>query len=681
MVHPEGLLMRLLFSFSCLLGCGLAIADTNVNSGPVQQHSLQEIVVKGQIINAEKTSYSATTLNQQDIREHSYSNTDELFKLVPGMAVRDLQLGGVANSIVIRGFGGGGHGGDLGAVIDGIPLNEAMSHADGYVDLNVLIPLETESFTVFKGPVSALYGNFNRGGLVNIQTRKSGNYAETDFTLGENELVDLQGAIGQAIGENQQFNAAAQYYQNEGYRPQSETERKTVSARWAIDATESLDIALSSRLHKAEADSASYLTYEQFKKDPYGIDPNVQNDGSEKNFATVRVDANYTISDHLKLLTFVYGTDQDFTRWFTRPVSATTWRQREETYDRSVFGAGTSLNGEQNIASVAVTYVAGVEGFHESTDYKFFDDLNYRERINPAGSDRETELNSASAFAEVEADFDPLAQLSFGLRADSFTGGCNKRGPETGSDPCYSLNKTEHISPKLGLRSLINDHLQLRASWSEGFALPNGFIKYSEGGQPLNENVFRQTEIGLHAIAGTLDFDIAAYRLTSTDEVRTVSPGIYENFGETLRRGVETTASWKPVEEFELRAIYGWTDTDIAKNANPAMEGLEVAGVPKNSTTLEMNIIPVQNWTINVAWRDVGAYQIDALNTLKADSYNTTDLNVAYTGKSPTPYRIYARIENITDREYATTESVIGSQHLVAPGAPRLFRTGIQLNF
>ncbi len=66
--------------------------------------------------------------------------------------------------IVIRGFGNGGHGGDLGAVIDGIPLNEAMSHADGYVDLNVIIPLEIDSFTVLKGPVSALYGNYNRGG-------------------------------------------------------------------------------------------------------------------------------------------------------------------------------------------------------------------------------------------------------------------------------------------------------------------------------------------------------------------------------------------------------------------------------------------------------------------------------------------------------------------------------------
>jgi hypothetical protein len=41
-------------------------------------------------------------------------------------------------------------------VIDGIPLNEANSHADGYVDSTVLIPLEIGGLTIYRGPVSAL---------------------------------------------------------------------------------------------------------------------------------------------------------------------------------------------------------------------------------------------------------------------------------------------------------------------------------------------------------------------------------------------------------------------------------------------------------------------------------------------------------------------------------------------
>src|SRR5688572_1286068 len=85
--------------------------------------TIDEVVVKGQLLHAEHSAFSATVLDNAVIREQALADVDELFRLVPGMVVRDLQLGSVASNIVIRGFGSGGHGGDLGAVIDGIPLN------------------------------------------------------------------------------------------------------------------------------------------------------------------------------------------------------------------------------------------------------------------------------------------------------------------------------------------------------------------------------------------------------------------------------------------------------------------------------------------------------------------------------------------------------------------------------
>ncbi|HEY0686055.1 MAG TPA: TonB-dependent receptor [Steroidobacter sp.] len=644
--------------------------------------AIDEVVVKGQLLRAEDSAFSATVLSTEAIREQAYADVDELFRLVPGMVVRDLQLGSVASNIVIRGFGSGGHGGDLGAVIDGIPLNEAMSHADGYVDLNAVVPLEIESFTVFKGPVSALYGNYNRGGLVDIQTRKSGEYAQTDLSLGSYDTVDLQGAYGTTLGETQQINLAGQLFRTDSYRPQSETQRGTFSGRWSAEVTPALQVALSSRYLQSESDSASYLTQEQFQSDRRGIDSRVQNDGADKEFLTVRGDVNYEITGDLKLLTFAYTTQQDFTRWFSRPVNATTWRQREETYDRSVFGAGTSLNGVTALASVPVSYIAGIETFRESTEYKFFDGLDRRRRIQPAQSDRETDLNSISAFTEVRANVHPLAQLSVGLRADRFTGGCELQGSETGTDPCGALNQAEHVSPKVGLHSQVTDWLQLRASWAEGFALPNGFVKYAIGGQPLDENIFRQTEIGARFVANdAFEFDLVGYRLKSTGEVRTVSPGVYENFGATLREGVEASARWRPMESFELAAVYGLTDTEVEQNADTRLLGLSVAGVPENSGSVDVTFRPFADWSINAAWRYVGEYEVDALNTLQADSYDLLDIGVSYTRPGERGYRVYARLDNVTDEKYATSVSVIGGQLLFAPGMPRSLRAGIQFDF
>lgn len=659
------------------VACGLAM----VSFGAAAE-TIDEVVVKGQLLRPEESAFSATVLDNVAIREQALADVDELFRFVPGMVVRDLQLGSVASNIVIRGFGSGGHGGDLGAVIDGIPLNEAMSHADGYVDLNTVVPLEIASFSVFKGPVSALYGNYNRGGLVDIQTRKSGNYAEADLSFGSYDTMDLQAAYGAAHGDTQQINLAGQLFRTDSYRPQSETRRGTFSGRWSANVTPDLQVALSSRYLQSESDSASYLTQAQFEADPRGIDPNTQNDGADKQFLTVRGDVNYRINDDLKLLTFAYTTQQDFTRWFSRPITTTTWRQREETYDRSVFGAGASLNGMTALASIPLSYIAGVETFRESTEYRFFDGLDQRRRVLPAQSNRETELNSVSAFTEVRASLHPLAQLSVGLRADRFTGGCELLGAETGADPCNALNDAEHASPKVGLNSQLTEWLQLRASWAEGFALPNGFVKYAIGGQPLDENVFRQTEIGMRfAAADVFEIDIAGYRLKSTGEVRTVSPGVYENYGATLREGIEASAKWTPVESFELSAVYGITDTEVEQNANARLLGLAVPGVPETSGSLEATYRPFANWSIDAFWRYVGEYQVDALNTLQAESYDLLDLAVSYANRGERNYRVYARLDNATDEKYATSVSVIGGQLLFAPGSPRTVRAGIQFDF
>jgi outer membrane receptor protein involved in Fe transport len=644
--------------------------------------TLDEIVVKGQLLQAADAPYSATTLTIDEIRDLAVGDTDQLFDRVPGMTVTDYQLGGVANAISIRGFGGGGHGGDLGAVIDGVPLNEAMSHADGYFDLNVITPLEIESFTVYKGPVSPLYGNFNRGGLLAIETRKGGDYAALDVGGGSFGTADLQAAYGTSIGSEQQVNLAARAYRSDGYRPQSRTERGTLAGRWSVHATPRLQLAVSGRYHKADSDSASYLLRSQWLVDPDGIDPNVMNDGAEKEFATVRVDVNYALGADLKALTYAYTTQQSFTRWFSRPVNATTWRQREETYDRDVYGVGASLNGRATMRGRPWKYVAGVETVRESTEYQFYDALDFRRRTLPAQSDRDTRLNNVAAFGELEAALHPLAQATLGIRIDRFTGGCRRLGPETGTDPCGSLNDASHASPKLGLRSQVLPSLLLRASWAEGFALPNGFVKYALGGQPLDETVFRQTEVGAHwQPADAFELDVAAYRIVSSGEVRTVSPGVYENYGATRRRGIEAAATWKPVDALRVVGVYGVTQTEITENGSAALLGKRVPTVPANSATVDVEWSPFGSWALTASYRFVGSYAIDAANTLASESYELVDLGVAYVSTRRLPYRAYLRVENVTDERYASTELLLGGQRAVAPGVPRAVRAGVQFDF
>ncbi|MBN7798741.1 TonB-dependent receptor [Parahaliea mediterranea] len=659
---------------------GLADAPAGGAGAPDSERlPIAEIVVKGQIMDRAETAFSATRFDATALREQKISQPEQIFDQVPGMSIRDYGLSGVANSFSIRGFGDGGHGGDLGVVIDGIPLNEAMSHADGYVDLNVIVPLEVGGMTVFKGPVSSLYGNYNRGGLVKVDTRKGGDYRDLDVSGGSDGLLDIQGAVGLEPAPGQALNLALQHYQSDGFRPRSDTRRDTLSGRWAFPLGADTRLALSGRWHDADSDSASYLTEADYRRDPYGINANVQNDGAEKSFATLRADLSHQLSSNLQLLGFLYGTEQDFSRWFSRPVGGGQWRQREESYDREVAGAGISLNGQHEAGGTPLTWVAGVESYREATDYVYYDGLDRRQRTGPAINDRRTELDSVSAFAELQAEWHPLFQPSLGLRYDRFDGDCRKQGPETGTSPCSELNDLDNLSPKLGLRSDWTDNLVARASWSEGFALPSGWIKYQSEAANLDPVTFRQLEAGITwTPIETLELDLALFEVDSDGEVRTVDTGIYENYGETERRGLEASAAWQPHPSLSLSAVYGVNDSEVLKNADPGLVGKEVGGVSDYSATLQAGWAFLPDWRVNLIWRAVGGYALNADNSAYADSYDVVDLELDWRINPRT--NLYARVDNLADEEYAPTRFMFGGENLFATGAPRQLRLGLQIS-
>lgn len=668
-----------LHAAACLLP-GLA---ATAHAEPV---TLESVVVKGQALRAAPSGYASTTFSAEEVRDKQVSQPQELFRWVPGMNVRSFGLGAVADSISLRGFAGGGHGGDIGMVIDGIPLNEAMSHADGYADLNVVIPLEIDALTVFRGPVSPLFGNFNRGGLVLIDTRKTGAYRQADLSIGSGATADAQVALGAPLAPGQQLNLAAQVHRTDGFRPQSDTWRGTLASRWTIDLAPALQAALSGRLHRGRGDSAGYLTEAQFARDPYGIDPRVRNDGAAKDYGTLRADLNWLIDPQLKLLSFVYGTQQDFTRWFTRPVSANDaadWAQREEAYERSVFGAGANLNGQARLAAGTLNWVAGVETFRESTDYQFHDNLAFRARVAPAILDRRSTLNSESAFAEVEAPLHRLFRPTLGLRYDRFGGDCTRNGPETGSDPCGPLARIDHLSPKVAVRADVLPPLRLRISWSEGFALPSNFVKYALGAATLEPNVFRQRELGAAlTLAERFTADLAFYRIDSTQEIRSVAPGVYENFGATERRGWEASLAWAPRDDLRASLVWARADAEVTANANAALLGRAVAGVPRHVATLALDWTPPLGLGGGLALREVGRYAVNPANTLFYYGFRTLDAALFYTGRlGAARYRATLRIDNALDEVHATSVSVIGGQLTFATGAPRTLRVGAQFDF
>jgi len=643
---------------------------------------LPAITVKGQALDTAQKPFSVTTLEGDELREQLMREVESLWSRVPGMHVTDYQINGVANAVVLRGFAGGSHGGDIAATLDGIPLNEAMSHADGYFDLNVVVPLELEQAAVHRGPTSVLQGNYNRAGLIELRTRRSGSYRDIDVTAGSHGLLDTQLAIGQALESGDQLNLAAQQVRGDGARPDAGFSSSTLSGSWKHRLTPRLDLALSGRWNEARGDSPGYLTEAQWRQDPQGQDARVVGDGSRKRFGTLRLDAGYDLGGGTRLLGFAYGTRQEFTRWFTRP-RASGWMQREEDYERSVRGAGMNLAGKAALGGGALDWMLGLEQVRESTDYGYWDGLDARRRTGPALDDRRTQLVNTAAYGQAGWQANDWLQATAALRRDRFTGSCRPLGPEDGDDPCGRMAGRSHASPKLGVSAQLGASMALRASWAEGFALPSDFAKYALGARELESNIFRQTELGLQwKPSAQWLVDAAVYRITSSQEIRNTAPGEYENFGATLRQGAELQLHWLPHSDWHIEWAWGRARSRVTQNADAALIGRQVSGVPGTTSTVHARWSPRADLTVHAVLRHVGRSALNAANTEWAGAYHWADLGLQY--RLPAGVARNASLSlwlrNAGNVRYASTTVLIGGERLVAPGAPRTLQLGLQVS-
>ncbi|MDO4762838.1 MAG: TonB-dependent receptor plug domain-containing protein [Flavobacteriaceae bacterium] len=169
---------------------------------PVKKDSvthIEEIYVRGQSLKTKNSTSTVNVITNDEIKNLVTEKPMRILEQIPGINITSYGQGGVADDFSIRGFGGAGHSGQAGVEIDGITLNEAEGHSDGYADFNVIIPLTLKKISVYKGPSSALHGRFAQGGTISLETRKGGNYQDLMLSGGSYNTFDAQYAQGNTI--------------------------------------------------------------------------------------------------------------------------------------------------------------------------------------------------------------------------------------------------------------------------------------------------------------------------------------------------------------------------------------------------------------------------------------------------------------------------------------------------
>jgi outer membrane receptor protein involved in Fe transport len=659
-------------------------AGVQAVGGAAEEVNMGTITVRGEGMREADKAFSVNSISQEAINGKNSASPITIIEEAPGVSVTAYQQGGVADVFTLRGFTGGGHGSDVAVSLDGINLNEGESHADGYVDTNIIIPLELESATVYKGPVSPLYGNFARGGAIAFTTRKGGEYTDIDLSMGSYRTYNAQAAVGAKLGDVQ-LNGALQGYESEGWRANSRYTKMNQALRAAYQLDDRSEIALSLRGHGGHWQAPGYVLWDQFKDEDRRRlqDPIVaqQQDTGEKQFGSQRLDYDHLFGDNLKLLTYLYNTDHKFTRFQTtlNVANPAATVQREFNYKRSVQAGGGSLNGRSQIAGLDSNWVAGIDYYHEETNTHQWNDITHVRQLEVA---QDKFINDTLTFyGQMDLDVDPRFRPSLGVRYDDFGG---KRTNElTGVK--NDQNDYSHISPKLGVRSAITDTWELRASAANGFALANG-VQAFDPNIDVDPTDFWQYEVGIngHPSQQVL-LDLSAFILNSSNEIQEDPPGSgqFENAGATRRRGVEGEVRYFPaaVSHLEFGVTFGFYDSEIRKNANPALVGNEISGLAKHVANFDVAYSPPEGLGGSLRLRSIGKWFANAANTVTYDGHDVLSGSVFYNfamadGKKA---RLYLDLNNLTNEVY--TENASGGPHPTQGAVPTSTSPMPPLNF
>lgn len=630
---------------------------------------LSAITIKGGGLNKRNSAITVNTVSASKIKNLGIYKPDDIIEEVPGIEVSNYSQGGTASAFTIRGFGGAGHGGDVAVSIDGVSLNESEGHADGYADMNVLIPLNISKVDVYKGPSSVLFGNFARGGALSFETRKGGEYQDISLKGGSFETFDVQAALGQPIhlknDKKIKSNFAVQLFRSKGFMANNENLRGNINGRLAYDISDNTDIALTLKGHASRWDAPGFIPGNSnviggdqfYSGDRFEQAVNAENDGGKKTFVSERLDFNHSFNDNLRLLVYGYSVQQNFTRF--QKFGLNQGGQEENENDRDVYSVGTSLNGKNEIGNIDFNWIAGAEYYNEFTNKRSWNTQNrVREETDPSKK-RRFRVQSVSFFAQGEFDIVKYFRPTIGFRYDTYAGSLKLRDPGQGGGE-LDLNNQSHLSPKLGFISSLFDGFDFRFSATNGFTIPEGVIRYDKD-TDIDPSEIWQYEVGLnYDNIAWLDLDVAGYILNTSSEFNEITPGSGEfiNSGKTQRRGIEVRARINPFSRFQFDGSFSYVDTEIKENPNMDLVGKELNGIPASITNLNANYTFKSGLGLRYKFKNIGKYATGADNLFYYGGYSVSDAEIFYNvplKNNLQAVQIYFQLNNVFNEKYATS--------------------------
>ncbi|SDE78778.1 Outer membrane receptor proteins, mostly Fe transport [Pricia antarctica] len=624
-----------------------------------------------------------------DIKTSPVKSSQEILRKVPGLIIGQHAGGGKAEQIFLRGFDID-HGTDIAINVDGLPVNMVShAHGQGYSDMHFIIPETIDNIDFGKGPYYAHKGNFNTAGYIDLRLRKQIDKNSISLEVGQFNSLRTTGMF--KIAESDYSNAyiASELVLSDGpFEASQNFNRINLMGRYNYSDRIDQDLTLTMSHFQSKWDASGQIpqrAIDQGLITRFGaIDDTEGGKTSRSNFLvnhTKQLNAHSSVKSKAYISKYDFELFSNFTFFLEDPVNGDQIRQYE---DRTIIGAETVYEHSIHVGDhdSQFKYEAGI-GFR-------YDDVNDVQLSRTAN--RQTLLERLAYGNVDEVNGYGFFDLTYkkdkwtinpGLRLDYFKFDYVNLLSETYDDK--SQDKL-FLGPKLNVIYAPGPNVQLYAKSGIGFHSNDTRVVIADTGEDILPLAFGADLGTLLKPMDRLAINAALWTLFLQQEfVYVGDAGIVEPSGKTQRYGVDFGLRYQLADGLYANADINYTHARSTEN--PAGENY-IPLAPDLTSSAGLSFRDIHNFSGGISYRYVDDRPANEDNSIVAEGYFVTDLNLNYSIKNWTLGLI---VENLFDTEWNETQFATESRLFnepqsveeihFTPGSPFYLRGKLSVTF
>ncbi|KGK64880.1 MULTISPECIES: TonB-dependent siderophore receptor [Xanthomonas] len=711
-VFPRRRMLHALPLLSLLAcACGIACAQ----AAQSQARDLDAVQVRSQytpyralsITGATKTDaplrdlpISARVLDRTLLEDASVTDLAGALELASGITKAN-NLGGLWDSYSMRGFTGDPN-------FSSDYMVNGFNASRGYNGLRDAA--NTQSIEVIKGPASALYGRGEPGGAVNIVTKKPLFQPQHSVDVSAGRFDSYRAAIDSTgpLSENVAYRLNLMHKDQHSFRDTVDSDSTLLapSLLWmpAPDTTVSYELE-AVRLHTpfdrgvtAIGGDANRLPASRFLGEPRDGDIDLHSTGHQV-FVVHGLDQTWSLQGGA---TYRDSGMRGFSTepWTLQADQRSLRRERRyRDYQGRDIAARAEVLGGFQAGRVTHNVLFGI-------DANRFDDSRFQQRARSAATpysidvlaprygvaqpgrlstitDTDERQQVWGVYAQDQIDLGARWKALLGLRYDHYQQDLDNHLRGTTQRASDGV-----VSPRAGMTFHVDDALSLYASAAAGFR-PNSGV--GANGQSFAPEKSRSLETGLKYVqpGDGLEATVAAFRIDKKN-VLSLDPADTSfslPVGQMRSQGLELDLLGRLTARLAASVGLAYTDSQVTRSSAAAAstglaEGRRFPNVPRLSGNAFLNYEKPLTGKRRAALGVGVSHTGERLGSVDS---NTNFVLPGYTVWRAVGHydlserlRLYAKVENLTDRRYAAFSY---SEQWVYPGAPRSWTVGAQLRF